>query len=793
MNTPVCLKQRALLPSEKQTSQGHVAFALLLACLLPTPMLAAPGDITTVAGGVGHGPALSVAQVPAGVVMSGAFVYVADSLNHVVRRVDTSTGIEIVVAGTGTWGFRGDGGPATSAQLNYPCGVAVDPAGNLFIADLDTNRIRRVDLAGTITTVAGTGWRGFSGDNGLATSAQLNDPVGVAVDAAGNLFIAETGNQRIRKVDTAGIITTIAGTGAAGFSGDGGPATSAQLSTPSGVAVDRTGNLFIADAWNNRIRTVDTTGTITTVAGTDSSGFSGDGGPATSAQLAYPVGVVVDPAGNLFIADIVNQRIREVDTASTITTVAGTGAGGFSGDGGLATGAQLSFPSGVAVDPAGSLFIADRGNNRIRTVDTAGTITTVAGSGTDTFSGDGGLATSAQLSYPSGVAVDRAGNLFIADAWNDRIRAVDTTGMITTVAGTGAAGFSGDDGSATNAQLYVAFVYPIGVAMDPAGNLFIADVANNRVRTVDTAGTITTVAGSGAFGFSGDGGPATTAQLFYPSGVAVDPAGNLFVADVENHRIRKVDAAGTITTVAGTGTGGFGGDNGQAASAQLRYPSGVAVDPAGDLFVGDTGNNRIRMVDAAGTVTTVAGTGTFGFGGDGGAATGAQLSSPSGVAMDRDGNLFIADAGNNRIRKVDTTGTITTVAGTGAGGSSGDGGRAISAQLAGPSGVAVDSVGNLFIVDAGNNRIRMVQALVPTTTPTQRATATPTAGGGGGGCTVMPNHSRGTAWQLLVPALVLAWAKRRQTVCDGSMCSNWPTSDPAPESQVVAIIYQIYL
>ena len=350
---------------------------------------------------------------------------------------------------------------------------------------------------------------------------------------------------------------------------------------------------------------------------------------------------------------------------------------------------------------------------------------------------------------------------------------VDTAGTITTVAGTGAGGFSGDSGLATNAQLYVGFVYPSGVAVDPTGNLFIADVVNNRVRKVDTAATITTVAGTETFGFSGDGGPAANAELFYPSGVAVDTAGNLFIADVENHRIRMVDAAGTITTVAGTGAGGFSGDGGPATNAQLTYPSGVAVDTAGDLFVGDTGNNRIRMVDAAGTVTTVAGTGTFGFSGDGGPAASAQLSGPSGVAVDRAGNLFIADHDNNRIRKVDSAGTISTVAGNGGGGFSGDGGPAASAQLAGPSGVVVDLAGNLFIADAGNNRIRMVQAFVPTTTPTRTPTATPTAGGGGGGgCTVTPDHSSGAAWWLVLPTLVLAWAKRRQTVCEESMYSD---------------------
>ena len=354
------------------------------------------------------------------------------------------------VAGTGT--RAGDGGPATGAQLHAPSGVFVDAAGNLFIADGSNNRIRKVDPAGTISTVAGTGTAGFSGDGGPATGAQLNAPFGVFVDAAGNLFIADAGNSRIRKVDPAGTISTVAGTGTAGFSGDGGPATGAQLNHSVGVFVDAAGNLFIADGSNNRIRQVDPAGTISTVAGTGVTGFSGDGGPATGAQFHSPSGVFVDAAGNLFIADGGNHRIRKVAPAGTISTVAGTGVGGVSGDGGTATGAQLS-PFGVFVDAAGNLFIADRSNNRIRKVDPAGTISTVAGTGTAGFSGDGGPATGAQLNAPFGVFVDAAGNLFIADAGNSRIRKVDPAGTISTVAGAGTFGFSGDGGPATGAQL----------------------------------------------------------------------------------------------------------------------------------------------------------------------------------------------------------------------------------------------------------------------------------------------------------------------------------------------------
>ena len=323
--------------------------------------------------------------------------------------------------------FAGDGGPAVAARLNFPYDVAVDASGNLYITDTNNDRIRKVDSAGTITTIAGTGERRFGGDGGPAIQAQLDAPSGVVVDGAGNLYIADRANHRIRKVDSTGTITTLAGTGERGFGGDGGPASQAQLNFPTGVAVDEAGNLYIADLANHRIRKVDSTGTITTLAGTGERGFGGDGGPASQAQLNFPTGVAVDEAGNLYIADWSNARIRKVDGTGTITTIAGTGELGFGGDGGPAIQARLSLPYSVAVDGAGNLYIADQYNNRIRRVDSTGTITTIAGTGERGFSGDSGPATQAQLDDPTGVAVDGAGTLYIADASNHRIRLLTPT------------------------------------------------------------------------------------------------------------------------------------------------------------------------------------------------------------------------------------------------------------------------------------------------------------------------------------------------------------------------------
>ena len=334
------------------------------------------------------------------------------------------------VAGNGTAGYSGDGGSATSAQLNGPNGVAVDAIGNLFIADFENSVIRKVSISGVITTVAGKGTPRYSGDGGSATSAELNTPNGVTVDTSGNLFIADWGNNRIRKVNTSGVITTVAGNGTKGHSGDGGSATAAELSWPSGVAVDASGNIFIADQTNHKIRMVNTSGVITTVAGngygsgSNYGGYSGDGDSATAAELNNPVGVAVDTSGNLFIADMGNNRIRKVSSSGIISTVAGNGSKGNGGDGGSATAAKLNSPTSVVVDANGNLFIADRFNYRIRKVSTKGIITTIAGNGIYGYNGDGGSATSAELFNPHGVAMDASGNLFIADETNQRIRKV---------------------------------------------------------------------------------------------------------------------------------------------------------------------------------------------------------------------------------------------------------------------------------------------------------------------------------------------------------------------------------
>ena len=610
-----------------------------------------------------------------------------------------------LVAGNSRPGFAGDAGPAVNAQLNSPQGLAVDSNGNLYIADTVNNRVRIVTTNGIINTFAGNGQVGSPlafGDGGPANQGNLQLPGGVAVDSSGNLYIADTGNNLIRKVTTDGIINTIAGDSLPAYSGDGGAAVNAELHSPEDVAVDSSGNVYIADTANAFIRKIGTNGVINSIAGNGTVGYSGDGGLATSAGLIQPFAVCVDSKGNVYITEPPDGRIREI-TASNgiINTIVGNGVLGFSGDGGSATKAMINQASGIALDASANLYIADTGNNRIRTV-VNGTINTIGGNGVFAYSGDGGPAIMAQLFAPQAVAVDASGNFFIADTGNNVVREVTAKGVISTIAGNGTAGFGGDNGPATAAQLNT----PQGIAVDNSGNVYVSDTANARVRKISN-GTITTVAGNGTVGYSGNGGAATSAMLNTPVGLAVDKSGNLFITDHGNSVVREVSASGTINTIAGNGTQGFSGNGGPATAAQLNGPQAVAVDASGNIYIADTLNNVVREVTPGGIINAFAGNGIPGFAGDGGFATLAELASPSGVAVDAASNVYISDSGT-RIRKVFATDVITTIAGTGVHGYSGDGGPATSAMMSSPNGLSTDAKGDVYISDTANNAIRQL-------------------------------------------------------------------------------------
>ena len=610
--------------------------------------------ISTFAGGAP--PATPVPAVmasigtPYSVALDGAgnLFFVGDQC---VFKVDGSGNLTRV-AGNSRRGYSGDGGPATGAQLRAPFGVAVDTSGNLYIADELNNRIRRVSTSGTISTVAGNGVRGFSGDGGPATDAELNNPLSVSVDSAGNIYIADSSNNRIRKVSPNGLINTVAG-GGANNPGDGGQATSAGLDGPSGMALDPAGNLYIADRNNMRVRKVSAGGIITTVAGDGTQGNSGDGGPAASAELFLPTGVALDAAGNLYIADFANGRIRQVSPGGIITTYGPP--------------SRASQPSGVATDTAGNLYITDEQLRVVRRVSTAGQVTTVAGNGIESFGGDGGPATAAQMNLISGVAVDGSGNVYIADLINSNVRKVSPKGIISTLA--------------------VNLTNPQGLAVDASGNLYIADGGNNRIVKVSNNGTVQTVAGNGSQGFSGDGGPATTAQLSSPQSVAVDGSGNFYIADNGNFRVRKVSPNGVISTFAGGG-GNTAAAVGALASSLALNLGGVSVDSGGNVYIAAL---ELLKVSPAGIVTYVLANNAFGP-----------------IAVDSFGNIYTT--GNGTIQLISSSGLSTTIGGNGSTGVyAGDGGPATSAQLYLPGALAVDVFGNVYVADYANFAVRLLQ------------------------------------------------------------------------------------
>lgn len=678
-----------------------IASSMMLAAAAAQSGLAFSQVISTVAGGGspdGYG-AISI-SMPHGNIAFDPSGNLYASVNSRIVKV-AQGGTFITVAGNGAWGYAaygGDGGPAIDAALSST-DFCIDMNGNLYIADAFNFRIRKVSPDGRISTMAGNGTSGYSGDGGPAGNAQVFSPGGIVVSAIGDLYFFDSVS--IRKISSAGIISTIAKWTVTGFGGDGGSAMLAMLNEPRGLTADVLGNVYVADMRNHRIRKIGADGILSTVAGNGSAGFGGDGGPATSAALNFPVAVTVDAAGNLYIADSLNHRIRRVAPNGTISTIAGTGAKGFAGDGAAAVAAQLDTPYYLAIDAVGDLHFNDSGNGRIRKVTKSGTIRTVAGAGLPFFVGDGNPATNAFLALPQNLTVDAAGNLYVVDAANSRIRKISPNGRVWTVAGNGSYGFSGDGGDATNASL----MSPVATILDAAGNLYIVD--SERVRKVTPGGVISTVAGGGPPFNNGDGIPAIEARLNSPSSLAFDAAGNLFIGC--SLSIRKVMPNGIISTVAGDGAWGFGGDGGPASLARITAITGMTFDAQGNLYVADSGNARIRRIAPNGIISTIAGNGTVGFAGDTGPATAAQINLASGnMAVDPGGSLYFADAGNHRIRKISPNGIISTIVGSGEPGFAGDGGAAASARLNHPSGVALDANGDLYVGDRFNNRIRKV-------------------------------------------------------------------------------------
>ncbi len=671
-------------------------FVLAIGCLLIMPDRTTAQSIpiiTTIAGdAVGDGGPASNASIKIARAVAcdrSGNIYITEDENR-VRKINSSGVISTVSGG----GFNDDGHPATTARNFNPRGVTIDASGNIIIADVQSinNRIRKVDASGTITTLAGTGTTGYSGDGGPATAANIYAQGSITADASGNVYFADY-SYRIRKIAPSGIITTFAGNGTAGYSGDGGPATAAEVYTQS-VFCARNGKIYFASQ-NATIRVINpSTGIVTRFAGNGSYGFSGDGGPSTAASLGAINAISEDKNGNIIFAD--GFRIRSIDGTGIISTIAGSGVYGFSGDGGPATDGRFSAIIGLATDTFGNIIAID---GKVRKVDTNRYLSTIASE----LVFNGGAATNASLYIPEYAIDDRNGNILIADRGHNMIRKIDTHGVISTYAGSDTTNVSSGDGGLATAATFKAV---LGLTRDNIGNIYIAEYP--KIRKIDTSGIISTMAGTGTSGFSGDGGLATAAMIGGPMGLKVDRFGNLYFADFYQHRIRKIDASGIISTLAGTGTAGLSGDGGAATAAMVNYPSGLDIDNAGNVYFTDNFNHRVRKISTTGIITTIAGD-TAGYGGNGGPATAALLHLPRGIAIDKvTGNIYVSDFLNSCIRVIDTFGIINAFAGTDTAGCSGDGGPASSARLFGPSGLFFDSSGNMLIADYFAYRIRKI-------------------------------------------------------------------------------------
>ncbi|MCC6575173.1 MAG: hypothetical protein IT462_15460 [Planctomycetes bacterium] len=662
--------------------------------------------------------------------------------------IDVAPGDIITYGGGGNYG---DGHPGSDAIARAPGGIIFDANGNLYFSEASGHRVRRIDaVTGLASTVAGTSVAGYSGDNGPGGEAQLSSPRGVAVNAAGSiLYIADTGNYRVRAVDlSSGIITTVAGTGVYGNGGDGGPAAAAQFRQPRDLAVDAGGSIYILDAADNRVRRV-IAGDIEAYAGTGAFDHTGDGGPAVAATLAAPEGICLDAAGSLYIACAGSFTLRKVTSSGTITTIAGQAwIQDFAGEGVPANQARLVWPRDVAVDAAGNVFFTDydlsfvdpvSGNPKpgpfvVRRIsgatgfiDAYAGVPWVAGS-----SGDGGFALNALFRTPAQLAVDPANNLFVCDENSHRIRRIGAVNnAISTYVGTGSATYRGDNGAADEAMLRA----PSAMVFDAQGNMYCCDRANHRVRRIDAATKImTTIAGTGTQASTGDGGPATQASLNLPTSLALDSAGNLFIAEYgtsqpySGHCIRRINmATGIIYRYAGAATAiTQNGDNGDALLANISYPGSICFDSQDNLYIACPQHHTVRKVTPFGTVTTFAGQAYYlsyqWFDGNDGPAVNAHLHYPWCVSVDAQDNVYICDTGNSCVRKVSaTTGYISHYAGLWTTGypvnDSGPDGLGVSATaLSAPTSLVFDSQGRAYITDgaAGVVRRASTQGIVMT-------------------------------------------------------------------------------
>lgn len=558
----------------------------------------------------------------------------------------------------------------------------------------------------TFTTFAGIARTGSA--DGVGTDAQFDSLLGVTVDSQGIVYVADSDNNTIRKITPTGVVTTLAGV--AGSSGaDDGTGSAARFDYPQGLAADAAGNIYVADGYNNTIRKITPAGVVTTLAGV-ADYYGTNDGPGDEAVFDYPKGVAVDSAGYVYVADSDNDTIRKITPAGFVTTLAGSYQFDTNGNpiGGSADGtgsaAQFNFPEAVAVDGAGNLYVADSHNNTIRKVTAGGVVTTLAGLAGHSGTNDG-TGQDARFYKPGGIAVDGANNIYVADSDNDTIRKITPDGVVTTLAGVGLY-YGNVDGTGTNAQ----FSFPNGIAVAATGNIYVADTDNSTLRQITTAGLVTTLAGVAVSSGTADG-TGSDARFTVPWALAAGPNGEVYVADTGNSAIRKITSAGLVTTLAGL-TGIYGSSDGVGNEAQFHFPQSVAVDNTSNVFVADTGNDTIREITPAGVVTTIAGlAGSPGT--NDGPGVRARFYYPLGITVDNASNVFVADSVNDTIRKISpvpgtTNWRVVTIAGLAGVGGSADGTND-SARFLDPTGIAVDSLGNLYVADTYNYTIRQIK------------------------------------------------------------------------------------
>jgi len=587
--------------------------------------------------------------------------------------------LSVIAGALSGQGYRD--GTLAIARFSYPLGLTTNPAGTILVADSRNNVIRRIDPNGEVSTCAGAVGRIGSAD-GRGADAGFNSPADVAVDGAGNVYVADSANNTIRKITPGGIVSTLAGVAGKTGSADG-AGTAAEFNGPAALVVDPTGNIYVTDSGNNTVRKVTATGVVTTFAGTAGKSGAADGaGPA--ALFNGPSGMTVDATGAIFVADTGNNAVRKITANRVVHTVPG-----LSG--------RLNGPGGVGCDRLGNVYVADANNNVIVKMGADGAVTTLAGRTGQTGSADG-IGEAARFKGPTRMTVDGNGNILVTDN-NGQIRQITPVGVVTTLAGAPAQ--SGNaDGVGTTAR----FSYTNGIALDQAGNLYVADMDNGTIRKITHGGAVTTFAGK-AGGWGNTDGQGAAASFGGVGTIAIDAAGNVFAAEFYNNAIRKITSTGLVTTFAGA-SGQAGSLDGRGTAAQFSGPNDIAADASGDVYVADFYNNTIRKITSEGIVSTIAGSPGKSGQTDGIGAV-ARFSGPAGVAAGGDGCVYVTELNNHTVRKITPGGAVTTLAGM-AGQAGYADGVGSAARFSQPWGIARDRNGNLYVCDSGNNSIRRI-------------------------------------------------------------------------------------